>query len=416
MSMRAKWSTRLMLASYFTTIALGTMSLLDPQPMVWIIVAWLVIALGDFLLRPAARIIHWKEALILSAPILLMLVDLLRSPMDLHAWRLVERSSALVIFPIGSLILGAPSGATVRERLQQVFLLCTVIFACVVNIGIVENVEAGLQSSIPFDVAYRNAFAEFSGVHPPYAAYWFFTGALFGVDQLLTGRERAQTGASLWKWIFCLLICVLAGTFIGSRMPLFAFAVALIILLFRRLEQRRALGYALVTGLVVFGLGLLAPGISQRLEEVRGVGSGNGTSAPMNSVTVRAPVIHCSFSLLEKHWLLGAGQYDVQPKLDACYTELGHANMVNAGYGPHDQVMHWWLAFGLAGLGAFVLLFGWSMREAWRHQDHLHLAFLLFMLACSLTEDLLTRQWGVVLFAFFNTVFIASQRRGEHVL
>ena len=45
--------------------------------------------------------------------------------------------------------------------------------------------------------------------------------------------------------------------------------------------------------------------------------------------------------------------------------------------------------------------------------DALHMAFLLFMLLCCLTEDLLTRQWGVVFFAFFNTLFVAGGRMND---
>jgi hypothetical protein len=55
------------------------------------------------------------------------------------------------------------------------------------------------------------------------------------------------------------------------------------------------------------------------------------------------------------------------------------------------------------------------LRRAWRAHDAAHLAFLVFLLLCMATENLLARQWGVVLFACFNALFIAAPTDEEGI-
>jgi O-antigen ligase len=261
---------------------------------------------------------------------------------------------------------------------------------------------------IPFQHAYRSGFAEVTGVHPPYAAYWFFAVALFQLHGLLTPLQGEGSWIRVVR-MFALAVCLLAGLLIGSRMPVIAFAIAALVLVARALQWKHAVQW----GIIIMGFTAMAawlsPALRERTEELTGSGVEH-LDTEQTSISIRTPIMHCSFSLLEEHWILGTGQAELQPALDRCYEQLDHNAMTGQGYGPHDQPLQWWLALGLAGLCAFVLLFGWSMREAWLHKHHLHLALLVFIILCCLTEDLLTRQWGVVFFAFFNTLFITQQR------
>lgn len=393
-------------------MAVGSMPLMSMRAMVVLIAGWLAITLGARLFsgeRPRAEA---KAALVLALPFLVMLIDLLRGPLGPAPWRLVERSAALVIFPVGLLVLRPPSGASVRRRTMLVFVACTALFAIAANLSLADTLASSLETGITFDVAYRSAFALHTGVHPPYAAYWCFTAALFGMHMLLSAGSRNPYGMLLVAG--AVLLCMGTGLVLGSRMPVAGCAAGVLVLLFGHLPRRKALAASAGVSLVLVAGLAFVPGISQRMSELADTLAYRDGPAQVNSVTVRTPIIHCSFLLLEEHWLAGMGQAAVQPALDACYSGTGHHGLAGSGHGPHDQPVHWWLSFGLAGLAAFLLLFGWSAREAWRHQDHAHLAFLTFILACSLTEDLLTRQWGVVLFAFFNTLFIAAHRSGVH--
>ena len=50
------------------------------------------------------------------------------------------------------------------------------------------------------------------------------------------------------------------------------------------------------------------------------------------------------------------------------------------------------------------------LREftAFHQRDAIHFSFVLFILICCFTENVLARQWGMVLFACFNSLFLAA--------
>lgn len=389
------------------TLAIAGMPLLGMRVAAVVIIAWIGLLLSRSMLQGFPQHIRWQECLILSAPFLLILLDLLRSHPFIDGWRLAERSASLLIFPLGSLMLGAPTRHG-SLRFTDVFSWAAGILAVLSNILIYPHLLAAWEVDMPFQHAYRSGFAEVTGIHPPYAAYWFFAAALFQLNGLLTPM---QGEGSLLRLVRVVLLggCMAAGLLIGSRMPVIAFGIAAVVLGALHLPRKRAFQLSVAVLGIIIVAAWLSPSLRERTQELAGIGT-NHRDTEQTSISIRTPITHCAFSLLEEHWMLGTGQLELQPALDRCYMELGQEAMMKQGYGPHCQPLQWWLAFGIAGLAAFLLLFGWSMREARRHKDHMHLAFLVFLLLCCLTEDLLTRQWGVVLFAFFNTLFIAAQR------
>jgi len=405
--MAAETNTLLDRSIRFATIALAAMPVLGIRPLALTIALWFALLVVRLLLTPKLTVVDRRTCLVLCAPFLLMLVDLLRSTGDHDAWVLVERSAALAIFPIAFLLLGAPSDKRIRDRSMDVFSIASLLLAVVVNCNILLLTTDRADS---FAVVYRARFGEFSGVHPPYAAYWFFAAALFQVHRALAVRRSMEEHRFIALRVVIIAGCTTAGALIGSRMPVAAFMAAMVVLLFAHLRRSMAIGSTVLMGVCFVATLVLLPGLRERVQEL-GAGSMIMPRAnELTSVNIRTPITQCTFQLLEENWLLGVGQQHTQFALDACYESLDLPLMIDQGYGPHDQPLHWWLAFGVAGFAAFALLFGWSFRHAWQRSDMIHLAFLLFLLLCCFTEDLLTRQWGVVLFAFFNTLFIASHK------
>ena len=133
------------------------------------------------------------------------------------------------------------------------------------------------------------------------------------------------------------------------------------------------------------------------------------TAYEVTSSNIRTVIAHCTREAIGEHWLLGTGQARAQATLDACYRPFGIPLLLDGSYGTHDQPLHWWLCFGIAGIGLFLVYFGALLRDAWRARDTAHLAFLVLLLGCMLTENVLARQWGTVLFACFNALFVAGR-------
>ena len=392
------------LAILLSTLALALMPVLGTHAMTLVILVWMALMFSQFFwndVRAPKSACAWF--LLLASPFLLMLLDMPRAPDLRTGWHLVERSTALIAFPTGFLLLRAPSHPRFRDAMCDIFTLASLLLALYANgVVIFHGMLASLVPSADFSFAYRASFFTITGLHPPYAAYFFLSAALFQVVRVLDPFQRK------WWRFATIIVLVVAALLVASRTPLFAFAAACIAVLFMRAKKRTAWTWSIGLVLALAIASLFVPSIAQRTHQLIETAESPAGSQPLNSVNIRMPIAHCTSALLKEHWLLGIGQANVQPALDACYQQFNIPLLLDGSYGTHCQPLHWWLCFGILGLLLFIALFALLMRRAWQQRDAAHFGSLLLILICCATENVLARQWGVVLFACFNALFVAS--------
>ena len=386
-----------------STLLLAVMPVLPTRAMVLVIVAWLVLIVLRAFVDPVPITraqLRWCG--FLALPFLLMLLDNLRAPDLAEGWKHTERSAALLLFPVGFLLLGAPSTAPFRRAMTDVFSAAAMALALYANIGItISGIPASTGGGFAYDC--RAAFTAITSLHPPYAAYFLLCAALFQLDRVLCGATYRA-----WR-IAAILLLFTSSALLASRMPLVAFLVAALCIVALRLHRGRAL---VLAGTILLGgvlTALALPGARQRIMESFDATAIPATQAEVNSCNIRRAIAHCTHEAIGAHWLVGTGQARAQATLDTCYQQFGIPILLDGSYGTHNQPLHWWLCFGIAGLLLFVLYFSVLLRSAWHVRDHAHFAFLVLLLLCMLTENLLARQWGVVLFASFNALFVAGR-------
>ena len=388
-----------------STLALGLLPILGMRAMVWVIAAWIALLVVRAFVDPVPitrRNRRW--CLFLALPFLLMLLDCLRAADLAAGWKATERSASLLLFPVGSLMLGAPASARFRETLMDLFSLSALALAVFANIGVaITDLPAALEAEPGYVYNYRAVFGLVSGLHPPYAAYYFFTAALFQIVRALDG---APFRAARYGSVAALFI---SGVLLASRMPLFAFAAAACLTMVMRMPQKQAIRAAVGVGVAFVCTIAFSLGMRQRMTEAMHERSAPTSQHEVNSSNIRIPLAQCTRDVIGDHWLMGTGQAQAQASLDTCYRRFNIPLLLDGSYGTHNQPLHWWLCFGITGLLLFVVYFGVLLWSSWRARDVAHLALLVFLLLCMLTENLLARQWGVVLFACFNALFIAGR-------
>lgn len=386
-----------------STLGLALMPLLGMRPMVVVIGAWLAVLAVRAALDPSpVGRNSWQWTGFLAMPFLVMLLDMFRAPDLLTGWHQVERAATMLIFPIGFLILGAPSSDRFREAMMDLFSLAALLLSAYGNGQIILQGLPPRLLGEDFSMVYRAAFAGHTGLHPPYASYFFLTGAIFQLERVLDRARRPKLR------VVTILLLLLSGLLIASRMPLIAFAGAAAAVSLVRMPRKWALGSSIGVFAGVLLLAAVTPGARERMAEVLALTKARTDLRSMNSADIRVPIAHCSLQRIEEHWALGVGQANVQHLLDVCYTQFNIPMLLDGSYGTHNQLLHWWLSFGVVGVGLYVVYFGTLLIRAWQRRDAAHLGFLVLLMLCSTTENLLTRQWGVVLFTCFNALFIAG--------
>lgn len=387
-----------------STLALALMPLLPMRMMVLVIAFWITALVMRSLLDPSPiRPDAWRWTILLGLPFFVMLLDMFRAYDLFVGWSFAERGAAFLVFPVGYLLLGAPASDRFREAMMDLFALSALLLAFYANgrmlfFGMAPQAQ-GIQE---FDHAYRISFGAFTRLHPPFGSYFFLSAALFQLDRTLDQARRP------WWRVAAVGLLFMAALLLASRMPLFAFAAASALVLFMRLPKPFAMRAALATFVSVAVLATVVPGIRERIAEAYTTLSGNQPQDDLNSVNIRGPIAHCSLAVAKDHWALGLSQSKVQRELNMCYEQFDQPQLLDGSYSSHNQLLHWWLSFGVVGLLLYVVYFGTLIITAWQRRDAIHAGFLLLIILCMTTENVLSRQWGLVLFACFNVLFVAG--------
>jgi O-antigen ligase len=113
----------------------------------------------------------------------------------------------------------------------------------------------------------------------------------------------------------------------------------------------------------------------------------------------------CSFDILKQdsNWLTGLGLGNVQDKLNACYKDRNPwvlENRMNA----HSEYIEEMLRNGLGGLVVLLANILIPLYLGLKKRNFFYLSFLLLFAICSFTESFLSRQAGIIFFAFFNSL------------
>lgn len=129
----------------------------------------------------------------------------------------------------------------------------------------------------------------------------------------------------------------------------------------------------------------------------------------VSSINIRYINWGCSFKALNEDntWLTGLGIGNTQEKLNLCYKDLNpwiYENEMNA----HNEYLEEMLRNGLAGLFILVLCLAIPTVLSLRHKKYTYLSFLVLIIVCCLTENILSRQAGIMFYALFNSVFALS--------
>ena len=143
------------------TLALGCMPLLPPRLMVAVIAAWLTILVIRAFVDPMP--VSWAQVrwcVLLALPFLVMLPDILRAPDVPIGWKHVERSTSLLLFPAGFLLLSAPASRRSRGTMIDLFSISSIVLAVYANIAVAyTDVPAEIRSEAGYAYNYRAVFS-----------------------------------------------------------------------------------------------------------------------------------------------------------------------------------------------------------------------------------------------------------------
>jgi O-antigen ligase len=110
--------------------------------------------------------------------------------------------------------------------------------------------------------------------------------------------------------------------------------------------------------------------------------------------------------IIKEHWVWGVGPGHVKSLLNDCYNDIAPEVYKNKNFNTHNQFMDYWCGMGIIGPSILFLLFGFGLLTLWKRSDWTGVCILLLFLGAMQTENLLTRQNGIVAFCYLLALHI----------
>ncbi|WP_245652235.1 O-antigen ligase family protein [Rufibacter tibetensis] len=117
-----------------------------------------------------------------------------------------------------------------------------------------------------------------------------------------------------------------------------------------------------------------------------------------------------AIELIKESPVIGVAPGDSEEALVVSYREKYFMEGVTSRFDAHNQYLMAGVSLGLAGLMALLFIFYFLFKEAYNQKNFILLSFLAVFALCCLTESLLQRRDGTLLFSFITSLLLFAPK------
>jgi len=308
---------------------------------------------------------------------------------------LIETSLSLLVFPVifylflNSDFLRKKELIILKNKLLISYIIGSSVFSliAIVNFFFFRDPNA----VFPMNIFIRASVLHipFIGQHPIYFSIIIAIALIFSVYLLFESKKKIYLLPII---LFLTLIIMLAGK--ATILALFIIVLSILFIL----GKKRILIPIIISILVI---GFLIPSIKTRTSELFQKQTYSQLDT-LNSSSIRYYLNKSSFELLQDNWLIGIGIGDVKTEVMRVFqSKFNGKEDLNS----HNQYFSIWLATGVFGFIFFLYMLVFNFRLALNSSDLVFLSLLILFTINFLTENLIERQTGVILFSFLINFF-----------
>lgn len=248
-------------------------------------------------------------------------------------------------------------------------------------------------STHAFSQSFRDAIERVFHVHPTFlSAAWMWAAFLTLSQPKFSWRFKVLFIPTL------LLLSFLAG----GKMPLIAGALIFVLFGISKIKSWKHKVLLIAAAIAIFGINVAYnPLVSERFSELKSPNIQFTEGQLLTSTELRLGIWNCSWQSVQQHWLLGVGTGNTRSVLEDCYRNYGQVEFFDTEFNTHNQYMHFWLSGGILSLLGFLVFLIVIAYRAWQEKNIQLLYFCLFFALICLTENYLSRQFGMMLASFF---------------
>lgn len=312
----------------------------------------------------------------------------------------IETSLSLLVIPLAFYLLRSES---VKRRhiflLLKLFVFSTLIMSFSFMYSYFIN-DLFTQESFKVN-SFRNLTTEIPiiGEHPIYVSLFLAISILISLSiyKYLNKKEKVL--------VFLFLIASTAHLLLlSSKGIIIAIVIAVIVSLFKSVISRIT-KVAILLSIVGFFIAsvLYFPNMERRFREL-GTTTTYSHLHTTNSSSIRIAIYKCVVEKIKNKPILGYGWGNGDKALLDCYEKKSNY-LLKERFNSHNQYFGYYLFGGIIALSVLVIFLFLQFKLALSNKNNLFLSLLVLFSIQMLTENLLNRQSGIIMFIFFISLF-----------
>ncbi|MFH1003907.1 MAG: O-antigen ligase family protein [Bacteroidota bacterium] len=333
----------------------------------------------------------------------------------------LEKKLSLLIFP---LILGTTAKIKyedVQKILYYFVASCIIVSVfCLLYAGY-RTISSGSFYSFNSQTQYTTYYFFYDGlsdvfIHPVYfSAYIVFSFFIVLKNIIANWMQNPATRNVFKSILLCYLITFLL--LLSSRIMIITFfALILSYILYLFFKQKKkwlGISISMLVALVLISSVIFIPYVRERISELytssyvfkNNPETNINLSGKMDAVEMRMANWYFTIQAGKNTWLFGTGTGDDEDVLMSTYQKNNFMEGYVPKFNSHSQFFQTWLGLGVVGLLILLLNLFIPLYISWKTKNYYYMIFILVISLFCFTESIFCRQWGVVFYAFLNSLF-----------
>lgn len=355
------------------------------------------------------RKIYFKRIFFFNSIIFIIyLVSVLYSDDKEYALKRTQTIASIILIPlfyslISSMSIGSKTLIILENFFFYTFYISSILLSIVIYIYIFNLGYFNESVSYGYSLSYIEHHLWVFNDHPIYLSIFIGLSLIVSLS-IINSKTNKKINIFV---IMGNLILLSVLVFLSRKGVIFAFIISFIYLLFKTFKSLKIASIiGFITLSIVSLFYFISSDSSQRIIEILNKDTYTKilVEEPKSSTSIRLGIYNCAMKNIYDAGLIGFGVGDTKDVLKNCYEKTSQI-LVKGNYNTHNQFFNFWLSFGVLGLLLllFVLFKLFQLGNA--NKDFMFISVLIFYCLIMMTENILDRQNGVMLFSIVINFF-----------
>ena len=315
----------------------------------------------------------------------------------------IETSLSLFIIPLSFHLIRSN---IIKSNHNRLFIKCFILSTTILSIAsIYYYYFNNLFKKDYFKVnSFRKLILEIPIVndHPIYISLYLAITILFSIAIFSNSNKKVLlVGINLINLFHLFLL--------SSKGIIIAVLISAVLLLILKLKNRwtKVIFVSCIFGLFIASL-IYFPNMRRRFKEL-GIKTTYTELQITNSTSLRITIYKCAIEKIKKKPILGYGWGNGDAALSQCYKEKSEY-LYKEKLNSHNQYLDYYLKGGIIALLVLMYFLYQQLIISIKEKKYLFTSIIILFAIQMLSENILNRQSGIIMFIFIISLFSAEKR------